>query len=246
MWVTERPTKFMKKILIKILHFIRLVLTALKNNCLPITPPPSTYEMYVTEEIIKCYETFKPHFKKSIFLDNKNYHKFIIERSKNNDEFNKKFYLEFGVWTGTTINFFSKYVNTIYGFDSFEGLREDWVGMDNHPKGYFNLNKKLPKLNKNVIPVVGWVQDTLVPFLEKNKPEINFVHMDMDTYETTKFILTKIKPYIVKNCIIAFDDHYNFSGWEVGEYKALKETFNDNEYRYICFSKIRQATIQII
>ena len=237
----------MKKILIKILHFIRRVLIALKKHCLP--PPSlslSPYEMYVKEEKIKCYETFKPHFKKSIFLDYKNYHKFIIDRAKENDEFNKKFYLEFGVYVGKTINFFSNYVNTIYGFDSFEGLREDWVGTA-LPKGYFNLNKKIPKLNKNVIPVVGWVQDTLVPFLEENKPEINFVHLDMDTYETTKFVLTKIKPYIVRNCIIAFDDHYNFSGWEVGEYKALKETFNDNEYKYVCFCiNGKQATIQII
>jgi hypothetical protein len=191
--------------------------------------------MYVKEEIKKCYENFKPHFQKSIFLNHKDYHKFIIERAKENDEFNKKFYLEFGVWVGTSINFFSKYVNTIYGFDSFEGLREDWVGIRNHPKGTFNLNKKLPKLNKNVIPVVGWVQDTLVPFLEKHKPEINFVHMDMDAHETTKFFFTKIKPYIVKNYIITFDELYNFDGWEVGEYKSLKETFNDNEYRYVCF-----------
>jgi hypothetical protein len=237
----------MKKILIKILHFIRRILTALKNHCLPSSAhSPSPHEMYVKEEIKKSYENFKPHFQKSIFLDNKNYHKFIIERAKENDEFNKKFYLEFGVFTATTINFFSKYVNTIYGFDSFEGLREDWVGTT-EPKGTFNLNKKLPKLNKNVIPVVGWVQDTLVPFLEKHKPEINFVHLDMDTYETTKFVLTKIKPYLVKNCIIAFDELYNYSGWEEGEYKALKETFNDNEYRYVCFSTDgSQATIQVI
>jgi hypothetical protein len=201
--------------------------------------------MYVKEEIKKCYENFKPYFKKSIFLNNKDYHKFIIGRAKENDEFNKKFYLEFGVWAGSTINFFSNYVNTIYGFDSFEGLREDWVGTES-PKGTFNLNKKPPKLNKNVIPIVGWVQDTLVPFLEKHKPEINFVHMDMDTYETTKFVLTKIKPYLVKNCIITFDELYNYPGWEVGEYKALKETFNDNEYRYVCFClNGQQAAIQI-
>ena len=237
----------MKKKLIKILYFIKKILTILRDNCLP-QPPHfflSPYEMYVKEEIKKCYENFKPYFKKSIFLNHKDYHKFIIGRAKENDAFNKKFYLEFGVWVGSTINFFSNYVNTIYGFDSFEGLREDWVGSET-PKGTFNLNKKPPKLNKNVIPIVGWVQDTLVPFLEKYKPEINFVHMDMDTYETTKFVLTKIKPYLVKNCIITFDELYNYPGWEVGEYKALKETFNDSEYKYVCFClNSQQAAIQI-
>ena len=240
----------MKQILIKILHFLQRVLTILRNNCLPLprshTLALTPYEMYVEEEIKKCYETFKPYFKKSIFLNFKDYHKFIIERAKENDEYNKKFYLEFGVYKGTSINFFSKHVNTIYGFDSFEGLKEDWAGYELQ-KGYFSLNRKPPKLNKNVIPVVGWVQDTLVPFLEKHKPEINFLHLDMDTYESTKFVLTKIKPYLVKNCIIAFDELYNFSGWEVGEYKALKETFNDNEYRYVCFcTDGTQATVQII
>jgi hypothetical protein len=241
----------MKKILIKIFHSLQRFLTILRNNCLPLprslfrSLSRSPYEMYVEEEIKKCYETFKPYFKKSIFLNFKDYHKFIIERAKENDEFNRKFYLEFGVYRGNSINFFSKYVNTIYGFDSFEGLKEDWAGYE-YQKGYFNLNRKPPKLNKNVIPVVGWVQDTLVPFLEKHKPEVNFLHLDMDTYESTKFVLAKIKPYLVKNCIIAFDELYNFSGWEVGEYKALKETFNDNEYKYVCFSLDgAQAAIQL-
>ena len=236
-----------KKLIKKFLHFIRRILMVLRNNCLPVPPPsPSPYEMYINEQIKKSYETFKPHFQKSIFLDYIDYRKFIIERAKENDVSNKKFYLEFGVWVGTTINFFSNYVNTIYGFDSFEGLREDWVGTD-APKGTFNLKKKLPKLSKNVIPVVGWVQDTLVPFLDKHKPEINFIHLDMDTYESTKFVLTKIKPYLTKNCTIAFDELYNYPGWELGEYKALKETFNDNEYRYVCFCKNgAQVMIQTI
>ena len=227
----------MKKIILKILHFIRFVLTVLKNHCLPITPLFSLYDLFEKEELKKCYETFKPHFQKSMFFNRRDYHKFIIERAKENDEFKKKFYLEFGVFKGTTINFFSNYVNTIYGFDSFEGLKEDWTGQKNHPKGKFNLNRKLPKLNKNVIPVVGWVQDTLGSFLDKHKPDINFVHLDMDTYESTKFVLTKIKPYLTKNCTIAFDELYNYPGWEIGEYRALKETFNDSEYKYVCFSK---------
>jgi hypothetical protein len=238
----------MKKIIIKLLNFIRRVLTVLKNHCLPLPASPflTPYEMYTNEQIKNCYDTFKPHFQQAIFLDHENYRKFIIKKAKENDSSGKKFYLEFGVWIGTSINFFSKYVNIIYGFDSFKGLREDWIGTTS-PKGTFNLGKKLPKLNKNVFLVNGWVQDTLVPFLDKHKPEINFVHMDVDTYESTKFILTKIKPYLIKNCLIAFDELYNYPGWQTGEYKALKEVFNDHEYKFICFStKGEQAAIQLI
>ena len=71
--------------------------------------------------------------------------------------------------------------------------------------------------------------------------------MDMDTYETTKFVLYEIKPYLIKNAIITFDELYNFPGWEVGEYKALKETFDENEYKFIAFCKNgQQVAIQII
>ena len=50
----------------------------------------------------------------------------------------------------------------------------------------------------------------------------------------------------MKNSIIAFDEIYNFPGWEYGEYKALKESFNNDEYKYICFSMTYQrAAIQI-
>ena len=87
-----------------------------------------------------------------------------------------------GLWLIFIPRFFSKYVNKLYAFDSFEGLREDWVGWQD-PAGTFNLDKKVPKLNANVIPIVGWVQDTLDNFLEEKKPKINFVHMDMDTYD---------------------------------------------------------------
>ena len=59
--------------------------------------------------------------------------------------------------------------------------------------------------------------------------------MDMDTYSPTKFTLEKIKPYLVKDAIILFDELYNYLGWEYGEYKTLKEVFKENEYIYKAF-----------
>ena len=131
-------------------------------------------------------------------------------------------------------SFFSKFINKLYCFDSFEGLKEDWVG-NKVPKGYFNLNKKIPKLNSNIEPIVGWVEDTLDDFLKKHNPKINFVHMDMDTYSPTKFTLEKLKPYLVKDAIILFDELYNYPGWKNGEHKALMEVFKEDEFRYKAF-----------
>jgi hypothetical protein len=136
--------------------------------------------------------------------------------------------------------------NSIYGFDSFEGLREDWKGY-HITSGTFNLNKKVPQLKKNIIPIVGWIQDTLPSFLFEKKPKINFMHIDTDTYATAKFILENTKKYLSKNSIVVFDELYNFPGWDVGEYKALTETFATNEYEFIGFAlKGEQAVIQIV
>ena len=194
-------------------------------------------------------ETFS-HFKDKIKTSLLTYgatqsRQYSIQTSLLNDKKKEYFYLEFGVFKGTSANFFSKYVKKLYCFDSFEGLREDWVGKS-QLKGHFNLNKKVPKLNSNVEPVVGWVEDTLEHFLKKHNPKINFVHMDMDTYSPTRFTLEKIKPYLVKNAIIHFDELYNYIGWENGEYKALKEIFNENEFEYKMFNiQGKQSAIQI-
>ena len=189
---------------------------------------------------------FKEHFKKSlIFNDPWKIREYAIKTALLNDKHKEYYNLEFGVWKGSTSNFFSKFVNKLYCFDSFEGLKEDWVGKG-ATKGFFNLDKKIPKLNSNVEPIVGWVEDTLYDFLKKHDPKINFVHLDMDTYSPTKFTLEKLKPYLVKNSIIIFDELYNYHAWENGEFKALKEVFKEDEFVFKAFNlKGSQCCIQI-
>ena len=70
--------------------------------------------------------------------------------------------------------------------------------------------------------------------------------MDMDTYNPTKFTLEKLKPYLVKNSIILFDELYNCHGWKNGEFKALKEVFKEDEYIFKGFNLYgTQCYIQI-
>lgn len=184
----------------------------------------------------ETFNNFKEHFKKSLILDHAwEAREYAIKTACLNDKAKEYYYLEFGVYQGESANYFSKYVNKLYAFDSFQGIEEDWVGT-NQMKGSMNLNKKVPKLNSNIQPVVGWVEDTLEDFLKKHNPKINFVHLDMDTYIPTKFTLEKLKPYLVKNAIIIFDELYNYVGWEYGEYKALKEVFKEDEYEYKAFA----------
>ena len=83
-------------------------------------------------------------------------------------------------------------------------------------------------------------------FLKKHNPKVNFVHLDMDTYSSTKFALEKLKPYLVKDAIIIFDELYNYIGWEHGEYKALKEIFKEEEFEYKAFMiNSEQSVIQV-
>ena len=70
--------------------------------------------------------------------------------------------------------------------------------------------------------------------------------MDVDTYETSSFILKKIKPYLIKGAIIIFDELYNFPAWDVGEYKALTDNFKEEEYFFKAFSiEGKEVVIQI-
>ena len=81
--------------------------------------------------------------------------------------------------------------------------------------------------------------------MKKNNPKINFIHIDTDTYETCKFILNKKKPYLVIMLLYFLTNYITF-GWDVGEYKALKECFDSKEYQYKAFSADRTAVaIQI-
>ena len=202
--------------------------------------PKDVHTHYRENENLQCFNHFEKHLQNAFHLAPEqlsrfSIRKYAIEKSLLNDKEKNKFYLEFGVYKGTSTNFFSEYVNKLYAFDSFEGLREDWVGTGNS-KGHFNLDKKIPKLNKNIEPIVGFIQDTLEDFLKKHNPKINFVHMDIDTYESTKYVLERLKPYLIKDSIILFDELYNFPGWRNGEYKALQETFDESEYKFRAFS----------
>lgn len=158
--------------------------------------------------------------------------------------------MEFGVFTENSINYISKFLDKdkiIYGFDSFIGLRENWYSSVGLKGISFNLNKKLPEVNSNCVLIDGWVQDTLSAFLiEKNVKKIGFVHMDLNTYKSSKYVLEKIKPYLSKNSVIIFDNLYNKIEWKIVEFKALNQVFKENEFKYEVFAyKNEQVLVRI-
>lgn len=206
---------------------------------------------YQVDQFEECYNHFKKYFPTSmLFNTHKDIREFSILEALENEtkKNNSNLYLEFGVATGSTINFFSKYLSNrkIFGFDNFTGNVENWIGNKTRIKGAWNRGGKPPKVNDNVELIIGNIQNTLDNFLSKNDYGINFVHIDVNTYETTKFILEKIKPKLVKGSIIIFDDYYNLPGWRNGEHKAMTEVFSDDQFKYIAFHSGQIVTVRIL
>ena len=142
-------------------------------------------------------------------------------------------WLEFGVASGTTINFISKFTkDQVYGFDSFEGLPEKW--RDGFEKGVFNRNGNFPEVNDNVVLINGWFNETLPPFIKSQNKKVSFIHMDADLYSSTKCIFDNVKDYIDTDCVIVFDELVNYPGFdgEKGELKAFYEFITENKVDY--------------
>ena len=158
--------------------------------------------------------------------------KYVFENIKYKHKPNT-LWLEFGVATGNSINYISKFTNdNVYGFDSFEGLPEYW--RNGYDKGAFNMSGNLPEVNSNVKLIKGWFNETLVDFIKTHDKKISFMHLDADLYSSTKYILDTLKTYIDTDCIIIFDELVNYDGFDgnTGELKAFYEFITENKVDY--------------
>jgi hypothetical protein len=142
--------------------------------------------------------------------------------------------LEFGVATGRTLNQFAHWLphKTVYGFDGFDGLPEDWTSRMR--KGFF-ARKHLPRVRRNCELVVGWFNETLPGFVEKRPEPVALLHVDCDLYSSTVTILNNLKNNIVPGTVIVFDEYMNYPGWQLDEFRAWQEhcKMYGVEYEYI-------------
>jgi hypothetical protein len=138
-------------------------------------------------------------------------------------------YLEFGVahansfrwWLAHNSNANSKF----YGFDTFEGLPEDWGGF--FKKG--DMSSDIPQLNDNRATFVkGIFQDTLNNFINSNVIELKnkqkIIHMDADLFSSTIFVLSQLYQYLNKGDIILFDE-FNVANHEFFAFDILTKAF---------------------
>lgn len=157
--------------------------------------------------------------------------------------------MELGVYRGTSINQFAEIVSdagdsrTIYGFDAFQGLSEDWFGKSIAKQSNFNRGGRPPRVRSNVSLVIGWLHDTLQPFLDSHPGPIAMLHVDTDTYTPCKLALSVCKDRFVDGTIIIFDEHHGYPNWENGEFKALNEELQPDQFSYLAFAS-QQAVIR--
>ena len=141
--------------------------------------------------------------------------------------------LEFGVFNGRSINYVAKRIDgrPITGFDSFEGLAEDWGGTG-LLRGAFNVGGRLPRTERNVTLVKGWFNETVPPFLANHPGPIAFAHLDADTYESTRYVLEQIADRLAVGTVLQFDEYLGYPGWQAGEYLAFANLCKERGIRY--------------
>ncbi len=139
-------------------------------------------------------------------------------------------YMEFGVFSGETVNHIaSQTKNIVYGFDSFEGLPEDW--RSGFVQGCFK-KENLPEVKSNVCLVKGWFDESLPDFIKDKNDNCAFIHIDCDLYSSTKTVFDILGDKIVAGTIIVFDEYFNYPGWKEHEFKAFQEFVKDKNLKY--------------
>ncbi len=155
--------------------------------------------------------------------------------------------LEFGVRHGTSIRQLASLTSKpIYGFDSFEGLPEDW---HQESKEVYSTKGKVPKVPPHVTLIPGWFDQTLPLFLEKHEADMALINIDCDIYSSTKTVLDLLSPRIKKGTIIIFDEYMGNLHWEEDEHKAFMESIDTYQwkYEYLCYSAYtKQVVVRVI
>lgn len=120
-------------------------------------------------------------------------------------------FFEFGVFRGDSFRQWMQ-VNThpesrFFGFDSFEGLPEDWY-FGNKPKGHFSTGGILPEIDDPRASFIkGYFNESLRPFLETYEKKNRIVmHIDADLCSSSLYALMTMDPFIERGTLMVFDD----------------------------------------
>jgi predicted O-methyltransferase YrrM len=154
--------------------------------------------------------------------------------------------LEFGVYSGRTLGQIAaaRPDSPVYGFDSFEGLPEDWRA--GFRAGTFAV-EELPTVEGAEL-VVGWFSDTLPAFLDSHPGPVDLLHLDADLYSSTATVLELVGPRLRPGSVVVFDEYLNHPGWQDGEHRAWREfvAAHDVEFVYEAFTHDNEQVVAVV
>ncbi|MDA9823848.1 tetratricopeptide repeat protein [Paracoccaceae bacterium] len=137
-------------------------------------------------------------------------------------------FYEYGVWRGQSFKYLIKTFKKGYGFDTFEGLPEDW---HSQKAGTYSSDGNIPKVDGGEF-IQGKFEDTLPEFFSVQRPVASVINFDADLYSSTICALNYSKSVIDGNTILIFDEFIINEYWEEDEYKALEEFCSENNFSY--------------
>ena len=137
-------------------------------------------------------------------------------------------FYEFGVWRGESFRYLIKTFKKGFGFDTFEGLPEDWHNM---AVGSYSSDGNMPKIEGGEF-IAGKFADTLPTFFSESRPMAAIINFDADLYSSTICALNYSRPVMDQHTILIFDEFIINKNWEKDEYKALNEFCLQNSYTY--------------
>lgn len=119
-------------------------------------------------------------------------------------------YLEFGVYQGNATRYWSRLLRNpesrLLGFDSFEGLPEDWTHQ--LAKQHFSTQGNVPVIDDPRIRFLkGWFNQTL-PAYQPPSHDVLVVNLDADLYSSTDCVLRHIEPLIQPGTFLYFDEFH--------------------------------------
>lgn len=137
-------------------------------------------------------------------------------------------YLEFGVASGNSMRWWIR-ENThadsrFYGFDTFEGLPEDWGTA--FKKGAMRAD--IPETGDDRVQYIkGLFQDTLPGFLrghDLNGNRRKVIHLDADLFSSTLFTLASLSHVLRPGDIVLFDE-FNVPNHEYYAFRIFEKSF---------------------
>ena len=141
---------------------------------------------------------------------------------------NSRAFYEFGVWMGDSFKYIVPHFSGGFGFDSFQGLPEDWGVV---PRGTYSSRGRVPDI-ENAKFIVGEFAASLPKFFDGSQPMAGLMNFDADLYSSTITALSNARPVIDRRTTLVFNEFIVNNNWEQDEFKALNEFCEANNFTY--------------